>query len=81
MGFWGDPDRFCVTGYKSGGNIEESLDRIAAVPNLTGVMMHYPQPLNENNVDFVKKALQDRGLKLACCDVDLFSDPIFAREV
>ncbi len=77
--FGATPDRFCVTGYKSGGNIEESLDRIAAVPNLTGVMMHYPQPLNENNVDFVKKALQDRGLKLACCDVDLFSDPIFAR--
>jgi len=77
--FGATPDRFCVSGYKPGGSIEESLDRIAAVPDLNGVMMHCPQPINDRNVDTIKGALQERGLQLACCDVDLFSDPIFAR--
>jgi xylose isomerase len=71
------PDRFCVSGYKIDRSIEKSLDRIASVPELTGVMMHYPQPINENNINDIEKMLQDRGLHLASCDVDLFSDPIF----
>ena len=73
------PDRFCVSGYKPKVSIEEALNQIAAVSGLRGVMMHYPRPVNENNVDSIKKSLEARGLRLASCDVDLFSDPIFAR--
>ena len=35
--FGATPDRFCVTGYKSGGNIEESLDRKMCIRDSFGI--------------------------------------------
>ena len=72
------PDRFCTKGYKKEVSLEESLDKIASVEGLQGLMMHYPAPLNENNASYVKKELEKRDLKLASCDVDLFSSPEFS---
>ncbi len=73
------PDRFCTGGYKKSSTLEESLDQIAAVEDLTGVMIHYPAPLNFQNADYIRKELEKRGLKVASCDVDLFGDPFFAK--
>ncbi|MCX6090814.1 MAG: TIM barrel protein [Candidatus Atribacteria bacterium] len=72
------PDRFCTRGYKKGYGLEETLDQIAASGNLSGVMMHYPDPLNEKTAEKMKSSLEQRGLQLASCEVDLFSDPVFA---
>lgn len=72
------PDRYCVRGYKEGFSLERSLDYIAAIEGLRGVIMHYPHPINEQTVEAIKKELERRHLQLASCDVDLFSDPVFA---
>jgi len=72
------PDRFCPRGYKEDVPLEKALDAIASVPDLKGVMMHYPGPINEDTAEKVKRELDARGLALASCDVDLFGDPVFA---
>jgi len=72
-------DRFCVNGYKEGSGFEESLDKAASVEGLSGLMMHYPNPVNEESIEHVGKALKDRGLALTSCEVDLFSDPVFSK--
>lgn len=76
--FGGCPDRFCPRGYKEDVPLERALDAIAAVPDLKGVIMHYPSPINEGTAERIKKELDARGLALASCDVDLFGDPAFA---
>lgn len=76
--FGGCPDRFCPRGYKEDVPLERALDAIAEVPELKGVIMHYPNPINEESAERIKKALDARGLTLASCDVDLFGDPVFA---
>ncbi len=73
------PDRYCVRGYKEDHPLEVALDRIADIEGLTGVIMHYPSPIHEETVEGIKRELEKRNLQLASCDVDLFSDPIFAR--
>lgn len=76
--FGGCPDRFCPRGYKEDVPLEKALDAIAAVPDLKGVIMHYPSPINEGTAERIKRELDARGLALASCDVDLFGDPVFA---
>ncbi|HSV31580.1 MAG TPA: TIM barrel protein [Atribacteraceae bacterium] len=71
-------DRFCTHGYKKGADFAESLDIARSIDGLTGLMMHYPEPVNERTAEGIKKALDERGLALASCEVDLFSDPAFA---
>lgn len=72
-------DRFCVNGYKKGSGFEESLDKAATVKGLSGLMMHYPDPVNEKSFERIRQALADRNLSLTSCEVDLFSDPVFSR--
>ncbi|MBC7217145.1 MAG: TIM barrel protein [Candidatus Caldatribacterium sp.] len=76
--FGGCPDRFCPRGYKEDVPLEKALDAIAAVEDLKGVIMHYPNPINEESAERIKRELSARGLSLASCDVDLFGDPMFA---
>lgn len=73
------PDRFCVEGYKPPRRMEEYLDDLVKVKDLTGVMMHYPDPVDEQKAEAVRRALEERNLALASLDVDLFSNPQFAR--
>jgi xylose isomerase len=72
------PDRFCPGGYKADKSISSALDEISLIKDLTGIMINFPNPLNENTVFNIQNMLNDRGLKISSCDADLYSNPDFA---
>jgi len=72
------PDRFCTSGYKNNLNIEETIGKISSLKEITGVMINFPNPLNEKTASNVKKMLHENGLRVSSCDADLYTQAEFA---
>ncbi|MCK4419167.1 TIM barrel protein [Candidatus Aerophobetes bacterium] len=55
-------DRFVSSGYRKGYPIEKRIELASKIPGLTGVELHYPTMVNEDNIEKVKVTLSSCGL-------------------
>lgn len=72
-------DRFCTEGYRKPLTVEEQLKLAGKVPGLHGVIMEYPNNVNENNVDAIKAMLKDLGLEVAQVDAHISQTEEFSK--
>jgi len=56
-------DRFAKQGYRPDRTIEERYHAVAGVKGLAGMEMHYPNEVNEENLDQIKRLASETGLK------------------
>ncbi|RLE82084.1 MAG: xylose isomerase [Thermoprotei archaeon] len=64
-------DRFLPTGYKSPKELEDKMDMAARVDGLKGIEVIYPADVNEYNIDYFKKLLKAKDLKVVAVGVDV----------
>lgn len=68
-------DRFTKQGYREDLNIEQRYELASKVEGLSGMEMHYPNEVNEETVDKVKKYSKDYKLKTVLVAPHLWSEP------
>lgn len=77
--YFSPPDSRFHQKYTPALSIEHRLDTAASLAQygLTGIEAHYPNEVNEKNVDLWKKFSYDTGIKLITVIPLLFRDPLF----
>lgn len=66
-------DRFC-SGYRDAYTTEERIKAASKIKGLQAVELHYPNMVNEENLEAVKKILSDTGLVCSLVTPSLSSD-------
>jgi xylose isomerase len=72
-------DRFNLIGYRPGWDVLSAIRMIASIPHVKGIEFTYPDNLNDENKDLVKKELENHGLKVASIYCNISSDPKWQR--
>ena len=72
-------ERFCPTGYRKDIPIPDRIRKAAKVKGLTGLEFHYPTEISFKNVDEIKSALKETGLKPVIVFPHIFHEPKWKR--
>jgi len=72
-------DRFLSQGYKKPTSFSEKIELMSKIEDIKGVDLYGDWDVNPENVDEVKKVLDDNGLKTFIVTADLNSLPEFGR--
>jgi xylose isomerase len=68
-------DRFVKDGYRSQKNIIERIKLISEIEGVGGIELHYPTEINEDNIDDIRKALNETGLEIVQLCPHLWVNP------
>ena len=75
LGIWavtGCVDRFCTTGYRDAISVKEQIEMAGKVRGLEGLIVQYPNVIDEGNQAEIKKCVEDAGLEIAAVDANIF---------
>lgn len=67
MGIWGQtnlPDRFNVRGFGEHVDVIDRIKECGEIEGISGIELHVPTEINDQNIDEVEKVLDDYGLKM-----------------
>ncbi|MGM0366409.1 MAG: sugar phosphate isomerase/epimerase family protein [Actinomycetota bacterium] len=80
IALWGPcPDRFLAQGYRKDTTFEQKIELISQIEEIKGVDLYGDWDVNMNNVDKVKKTLDEANLKTLIVTADVNSIPEFGR--
>lgn len=68
-------DKFVKQGYRPDRNIEERFRLAASIEGVSGLEMHYPTEINDDNLKFLKALAGDLGLQFVMLTPHLWIDP------
>ncbi|MGQ9629256.1 MAG: sugar phosphate isomerase/epimerase family protein [bacterium] len=77
--FGSGSDKFVSAGYREELPIERRIERASKIEGLRGVELHYPTMVNEDNLESVRRALEESGLRCSIVTPSLSVEPRWMR--